>query len=232
MKLYLSFFVLFVSYVGLSQSQAKIKYVYPDYIQMSKNSTKKLSKQESILDNIAKSTEKIVFELIFDGNVSVFRVEDKLDLDSEPNLTSKIANSLPKTFVDFKTKTSYSLLILGKETFFIKENSNKDWQIKNSTKSIYGYKCRKAVIIDDIDKNIVTEAWFTTEIPLNIGPSNYHGLPGLIISLKNYNSQGEVYSGFEVLDVDLSKQSKVIIPNILSITRVEFDEIVNKEFKR
>lgn len=232
MKLSLTFFVLFFYQICICQHQAKIKYIYPDYLQINNKSVRELSKQEAILDKINKSTEKLVFELIFDGNKSVFRVENKLDLDSEPNITSRIANSLPKTFLDFENKTIYNLLKIGSQTFFIREDSKINWQIQDETKSIFGYKCRKAVIVDDIEKNIITEAWFTTEIPLNIGPSEFYGLPGLILSVKNYNSNGEVFSGFEVLDIDLSKQKKIILPNLKSITRQEFEEIIDSSRSR
>ena len=59
-------------------------------------------------------------------------------------------------------------------------------------KKIEGYTCFKATSIKIVKNNNGVfehpiEAWFTTEIPLNFGPADYGGLPGLILDIKFQN---------------------------------------------
>lgn len=56
------------------------------------------------------------------------------------------------------------------------------WKILTSIKEIAGYICMNAETRDTV-KNQRIEAWFTTEIPLPIGPEGYGGLPGAILEL-------------------------------------------------
>lgn len=66
-----------------------------------------------------------------------------------------------------------------------------DWQLTNKTKMIGDYKCYRASIKEKLYsrqgyyyyKDVI--AWFTPEIPLNFGPKNYKGLPGLILQIED-----------------------------------------------
>ena len=66
-----------------------------------------------------------------------------------------------------------------------------NWKITNKTKTIGDYKCYQATVKEKLYsrqghyyyKDII--AWFTPEIPLNYGPKNYKGLPGLILQIED-----------------------------------------------
>ena len=64
------------------------------------------------------------------------------------------------------------------------------WRITKETKQIDRYKCYKAIASEKLYSrrgffyNRQVIAWFTPEIPLNYGPSNYTGLPGLILEVQ------------------------------------------------
>jgi len=65
-----------------------------------------------------------------------------------------------------------------------------NWEITDEEKEINGYKVRKAVtdsyfLLDDPLDDFYGKAiaWFTTEIPIPVGPARYYGLPGLIVEL-------------------------------------------------
>lgn len=59
-----------------------------------------------------------------------------------------------------------------------------NWTLLNDTKEISGYLCHKAST--DYRGRSYT-AWYTKDIPVNDGPYIFHGLPGLILHLEDYD---------------------------------------------
>lgn len=57
------------------------------------------------------------------------------------------------------------------------------WKIKTEIKEVQGYLCMLASTFDPINQ-VNVEAWFTTEIPVPVGPDYYQGLPGAILEMK------------------------------------------------
>lgn len=81
-----------------------------------------------------------------------------------------------------------------------------DWQITEETKTIGSFKATKATT-SFRGRNYT--AWFTTEVPVNVGPWKFHGLPGLILEI--YDEQKGVQ--FLVASVQIpSKIEKKITP--------------------
>lgn len=73
-----------------------------------------------------------------------------------------------------------------------------DWQIEEETKEIGGYSCQRATASF---KGRNYEAWFTSDIPMSYGPWKLKGLPGLILSVKDYKNEVSFeYAGFDRLD--------------------------------
>jgi len=90
-----------------------------------------------------------------------------------------------------------------------------NWQLKKESKSILNYNAKKATINYGGRKWI---AWYTEEIPINLGPYVFGNLPGLILELnddkKNFhfiaigmnNEQKEIYKRVEKKIVKTSKK--------------------------
>lgn len=70
---------------------------------------------------------------------------------------------------------------LGKPKRLIKQQ--KEWILEDETKIIDGYLCKLAVI--EKLNNSKLKAWYTTEIPINHGPRDYFGLPGMIVKIED-----------------------------------------------
>jgi len=117
------------------------------------------------------------------------------------------------TYKNIKTKQLLKEHELFGKLFLVKEDLPElQWKITGETKKIGGYTCFKATAIktwEDFDmsnfrrppnrndeasakeaeeapeeeKEIVVTAWYTMEIPVNHGPNEYSGLPGLILEL-------------------------------------------------
>lgn len=89
--------------------------------------------------------------------------------------------------------------LMGK-TFLVKDSlKNKDWKLVKEIKTIGVYTCFKAVYEEEIEQWSMTEdgeetteknmktttAWYTLDIPLQHGPDNYFGLPGLVMEIND-----------------------------------------------
>ena len=132
--------------------------------------------------------------------------------------------------------------IFGKQ-FLIKDTLvNRKWELVNETKNIGDYVCYKAIFKEDyttqtinesntlekVTKERTTVAWYTPQIPINIGPGEFHGLPGLILEIND----GEltlvcnkiVMNPKETFEIKEPKKGKVV-------SQEKFDEIMDKKTK-
>ena len=106
------------------------------------------------------------------------------------------------------------------------------WTLTQETKMIGGYLCYKATspyfnfeswFEDEPKKNVI--AWYTTKIPVSIGPNGYHGLPGLILELQTLTST--IY----VKNISLNTTPEPIIDDLSNyklITTGQRDMLFNK----
>lgn len=108
-----------------------------------------------------------------------------------------------KEGISYFKKRSDSTIICREFIFFTSEyvlrqeiNSSFNWLILDEFKTIGRYQARKAKGSFRGRDYIV---WFTYEIPLNLGPWRFFGLPGLI--LEAYDTKG-LFS-FEIISIDI-----------------------------
>lgn len=86
-----------------------------------------------------------------------------------------------------------------------------NWKLTKESKIINKRLCYKAITIKSFKSykgNIVDVpifAWYTPEIPLQIGPKNYFGLPGLVLEVK------EGSKTYYVTNILLNPENKVVI---------------------
>lgn len=95
--------------------------------------------------------------------------------------------------------------IFGKE-FLIQEpaESNK-WKLHSSEqRDILGLPCTKATW--QKDSTMIT-AWFTTKVPLSVGPGGYNGLPGAILALTEGESKVYLATSIEEVEFDSNQLS-------------------------
>ena len=96
----------------------------------------------------------------------------------------------------FINKCVHQKSLLG-EVFLVEQPFHKyQWKLENNTQIIGGFTCLKATAtytrVDyrgrTYTDNIVV--WYTPQIPVNLGPLGYNGLPGLIVRLEITNKFG------------------------------------------
>lgn len=102
-----------------------------------------------------------------------------------------------------------------------------EWEITNTKKTIATYTCYKATASErlfsrkgDIYYKTIT-AWFTPKIPLNFGPKNYNGLPGLILEV-----EWDMFT-ITATKINLNPNEKVTIKKPNPKTKVQTFEQVN-----
>ncbi|WP_075348597.1 GLPGLI family protein [Algoriphagus marinus] len=91
------------------------------------------------------------------------------------------------------------------------------WKIEKEFKDVLGFKCQKASIAY-AGRNFI--AWFTEEIPMSDGPYVFNGLPGLILEVKDTQSQ---YS-FELVGIQNTavEMDERVLPKTIALSKNQF----------
>lgn len=148
----------------------------------------------------------------FDSKLS--KTGDDSGLTVRVNLPSK------NTKEDFFYKTSDLNVVkthddfLGTSVYF-NDYAVQNWILVDSTKTIMNLTCHKAITEFRGRKY---EAWYTLEIPVKFGPRNFHGLPGLMMELKEESGLIEILA--TSIKTKKTNDNNKLVPN--EIADVEF----------
>ncbi len=208
--------------------------------------------KEKMQERMRKQFQK-TFVLSFNKEASVYKEEEKL---SAPTASLGGGNIMVKTIglgggndVLYKNTKKGQYLnqteVMGKR-FLIKDKLRKyDWKLTGETKNIGKYTCYKATYtreetrtnmsFDDgeIEEKkekveVVTTAWYTPEIPVSNGPRDYHGLPGLILEVKDGNNiilcSEIVLNPKEKIEIIAPRKGK-------KVTQEQYGKIMQKKMK-
>ncbi|WP_291119548.1 GLPGLI family protein [Flavobacterium sp. UBA6135] len=79
-------------------------------------------------------------------------------------------------------------IINDKENYIIEKLPVMNWTISNETKILEGILCKKATTtLTNYGYTIKYTAWYSEKVPVNDGPFDYGGLPGLIFEISAEN---------------------------------------------
>lgn len=210
--------------------------------------------KDQIMAMLKKQSEK-TFILAFTGNESEYKEDVKLDDDtviSGGGMEIIIQGSGGKDvlYKNLEEERYVNLVeVFGKE-FLIKDVLKREnWKMEKESKNIGEYTCFKAThnttrrvmsaessseggegqSSESISEEEVTvTAWYTPQIPIHAGPSNYGGLPGLIL---------EVNDGSETIlcsKIILNPEKEIAIKEPSRgkvVTDAEYQEILEKKMK-
>ncbi len=176
--------------------------------------------------------------LSFDDQKSIYKGRDAEEKNEETSLASddgefkiefitedKDDNAL---FTDMsKMKTIELETFMGKK-FIIEEKLPKyNWKLTGEKISYLDYECHKATLEHD-DKKIV--AWFTPQIPQQVGPDIYNQLPGAILMLSINEGKTEIKATEVIIGEHISEVIKA--PNNgKKVTAKELDKIIEEKTK-
>ena len=167
-----------------------------------------------VLESTNSDSNDVECELIFNKNKSRFKTIKKLNVTSI-NITSI---KIPRGVYYYDKKETVSQQKIIGETYIVTLNKV-DWEFSNETKIIDGYYCKKATTIKTsegpkgiIKKNVMV--WYAPEIPLNFGPLNYNGLPGLVLYLQignlSFSATNINLNPKDEISIDIPKEEKHI----------------------
>lgn len=158
--------------------------------------------QKQIQEQLKKQFQQ-EYTLEFNKNESIYKRIEKLDRPSAPTssgITIKISQSSDIMYKNIKENRYVNKTEISGKIFLVKDSlRSKKWQLVNETKYIGEYACFKAVFEDeyttktmasdgkfeDVTKQRTTTVWYTPQIPVNNGPKDYFGLPGLILEVND-----------------------------------------------
>lgn len=210
---------------------------------------------QRMMEMLKKQFEK-TFILSFNKEESVYKEEEALAPPQPSGMQIVVANVggsdvLYKNLKEDRYTNQND--VFGK-IFLIKDKLNKpEWKLESETKSIGEYTCFKATTTReqqkrrpgqisinreknlDVEENkepemetITITAWYTPQIPVNAGPGNYHGLPGLILEV-NDGTETVICSKIVINPKDEINISEP--KNGKEVTQTEFDDIMEKKMK-
>jgi GLPGLI family protein len=136
-------------------------------------------------------------------------------------------------------KYSHKTDIMGK-VFLVKDKLPQyDWVLSSETKNIGMYTCYKATFSKEVENTKITlvdgkpkeekekviettTAWYTPQVPISNGPSDYQGLPGLILEINDGKTTivctEIILNPTDKLKIEAPKKGKVV-------TQEKFDKI-------
>ncbi len=211
--------------------------------------------QKQMTEMLKKQFQK-TFKLSFNKEASVYKEDESLAPPQVggSNMAVRIVgagggsdilykNTKNNTFTDQKD-------VMGK-IFLVKDTLKTfDWKLESETKYIGTYKSYKATFTREVevishssfngaskikDDTIKKEkklqtitAWYTPQIPVNNGPENYFGLPGLILEINTGKHQ------IVCSKIVLNPKEKINIKEPTKgkqINQADFDKIMEKKRK-
>lgn len=135
-------------------------------------------------------------------------------------------------YTDLNNKLSlHQTSFMGKEFLISAELIKPKWKLTGEKIKYLGYVCQKAemtLVEDEKEKNVV--AWFTSEIPVAIGPDKYNQLPGAILMISVDNGKKEI----KATKVELKPNEETLLEqpkNGKKVSMAEYEEIIDKKMK-
>jgi GLPGLI family protein len=201
--------------------------------------------QKSIEAQLKKQFQQ-EYTLEFNRNESIYKRVEKLDTPAPPSSSGiiiKLSQGSDILYRNIKENRYANKTEISGKIFLIKDTLNvKKWELTNETKYIGEYACFKAVFeeeyetktiteegkLEDVMKQRITSVWYTPQIPVNNGPGDYFGLPGLILEVND--GELTLICSKIVLNPDESFEIKAPTKG-KEVSQKEFDKIQEKKNK-
>lgn len=200
------------------------------------------AQQKMIQEQLKKQFQR-EYTLKFNKHESVYKQEEKLDAPQpvSSGISIKIVQGDDVMYKNVKEQRYTNKTEIYGKIFLIKDAlTGRKWQLVNETKNIGEYTCYKAVFEDEFTTRTLTEegefttvtkprttiVWYTPQIPVSNGPTDYFGLPGLILEVNDGRltlvCTKIVLNPEEAIEIVEPKKGK-------EVSQKEFDKIQEKK---
>lgn len=169
-----------------------------------KNNTNKL------ISSFIEESKNIEFSLLFNKHESYYTISRTMEInDLKTKMAQIYFGGNNAHYLNKKENKNFSFVNAYGDFFRVKGEPYV-WKITKDKKKIGNYLCHKATttkIVENQKGEFVNEvvAWYAKDIPLNYGPRDYSGLPGLILELQ------EGKQTIFVKKIELNPQEKIKI---------------------
>ena len=204
--------------------------------------------QKTIQEQLRKQFQR-EYKLVFNANESVYKEEENLDKPQAPSTSGFQIQISGNTDILYKNTKEKNYVrqseLLGKQFLIKDELTPPEWKLEKETKNIGQYTCFKATLTEEIEERSfssvngegeeevnmverVTTAWYTLDIPVNHGPDDFWGLPGLILEINDGKS------AMMCTQVVLNPKEKVVIKapdNGKEVDQETYDKIADEKSK-
>lgn len=200
--------------------------------------------QKQIQEQLRKQFQR-EYTLTFNKEESIYKKVEQLNkpTPSSSGIMIEVHDGSDIMYKNIKEDRYVNKTEMYGKLFLIKDSlKTKKWELVNETKNIGDYTCFKAVFKDTVrsqtisdkggivkeEKERITTAWYTPQIPISNGPQNFHGLPGLILEINDGKltliCSKIVLNPTEDLKLNEPKKGKVV-------SQEKYDAIMEKKNK-
>jgi GLPGLI family protein len=199
------------------------------------------------------------FILTFNTFESIYKEEEKLDAPGQTSFGVAVSFSGGKgAYYRNIKENQYTAAkeFFSKEFLVVDQLETFNWELTEETKTIGNYLCYKAKVVFpitvearenyekmkakqetnatqffvlDAPKERVVEAWYAPEIPVNHGPADFWGLPGLILELHDGD---KVYLCSKVVITPKAKSTIKKPKAGQKVTQKAYDDMVQKKMEQ
>ena len=115
---------------------------------------------------------------------------------------------------------------MGQKFLVSEKPSEFTWKFHADKINYLGYECSKATTTDK--DGLTHVVWYTSQIPTSIGPSEYKGLPGVILMVSTDDGNYQVKASH----IDLTSSPEIKSPKGgKKVTAEEFEKIQDQKMK-
>ncbi|WP_027001815.1 GLPGLI family protein [Hugenholtzia roseola] len=187
---------------------------------------RKQVKDEALQDKIIETFKKDQKEKPKYERTLYFSNQEALYVEREENQLG-IKMGIEKTYFNVKQNKAISEAYVFEKAFVIEEPLPKqDWVLVDSVREITPFRAKMAVLQTDSSR---IEAWYTEEIALPLGGSEYGGLKGLILEV--YKSDGSALR-FKSFSAQVPEKVEIKAPkNGKKVSKKEFNLILSQKVR-
>lgn len=185
------------------------------------------------------------YTLTFNKNESLYKKNEKLGapITSSGGIKVTVSDGSDLIYKNIKENRYTNKTELYGKQFLIKDSlKNNHWELVNETKNIGEYTCFKATFseayttktissegkLESVTKDQTTIAWYTPQIPISNGPSEFNSLPGLILEVND----GELTLVCTKIVLNPKEKVEIVEPKKgKEVNQKEFDDIMEKKNK-